>query len=103
MLSDGDLTLRPVAPEDLDALYLWDIDPQTHFIAGGPRPLIPVTAERHRERFTTKSSGPDSEDFTITVDGRQVGYCQLAMFDHLARSAMVGIVLAPDARGQHIG
>lgn len=102
MLSDGDLVLRPMVPDDLAANYAWLIDTATHLIAGS-RPLLPHTWEGYQERIAARPTDPDSEHFTITLAGRQVGYCQLVSYNHLARSAMVGITLAPDARGQHIG
>lgn len=102
MLYDGDLRLRPIISDDLAAMYEWEVNAATHLIADG-RPLRPLTWERYQERAALRPSGPDSEHFTIAIADRQVGYCQLVDFDHLARSAMVGITLAPGERGQHIG
>ncbi|MEP7054159.1 MAG: GNAT family protein [Actinomycetota bacterium] len=102
MLVDGDLTLRPVTEEDLPARYAWTVDAQTHLIADS-RPLLPITWERYLERSAGRPSSPDNELYTIEVDGRRVGHCQLTLFDHLARSAMVGITLAPGERGRHVG
>jgi RimJ/RimL family protein N-acetyltransferase len=102
VLSDGDLELRPVTQDDLQAMYAWTVDAPTHLISDS-RPLLPLTWERYRDRFTSKPAGPDNESFTITADGRQVGFCQLTMFDHLARNAMIGITLAPGERGRHFG
>jgi RimJ/RimL family protein N-acetyltransferase len=102
MFSDGDLTLRPMTLDDVRATYDWTIDAPTNLVNGGP-PLIPLTWEHYRDRWAARPSGPDRADFTIAADERQVGFCMLALFDHLARSAMLGITLAPDARGRHIG
>lgn len=102
MLREGDLELRAMTPDDLPAMYEWSIDAATNFLNGGV-PLLPVTWERFRDKWSERPSGPDAEDFTVAVDGIQVGFCQLTLFDHLARSAMIGITLAPSVRGQHVG
>ncbi|MEO6714785.1 MAG: GNAT family protein [Mycobacteriales bacterium] len=102
MFADGEIALRPLVPDDLPARYAWRIDTQTHLISDS-RPLLPITWERFVEHQSGRVKSPDHEDFTITRGGQQVGYCQLVLYDNLARSAMLGISLAPDARGQHIG
>jgi len=102
VLQDGDLTLRPITADDLPAMYEWTIDAATHLISDS-RPLLPITWERYVERRAARPATPDNELYAIDVAGRLVGACQLTLFDHLARSAMVGITLDPGERGKHFG
>jgi RimJ/RimL family protein N-acetyltransferase len=102
MLSDGQVTLRPIRPADLDAMYDWTVDAATHLISD-PRPLLPLTRAGYDARRAEQEPAPDRVEFTIELGGRCAGYCQLVFFDHLARRAMVGITIAPGERGRHVG
>jgi RimJ/RimL family protein N-acetyltransferase len=102
MLSDGQVTLRPIQPADLDAMYDWTVDAATHSISD-PRPLLPLTRASYNARRAENESAPDRAEFSIEVEGRCAGNCQMVFFDHLARRAMVGITIAPGERGRHVG
>ena len=102
MLTDGVVTLRPIEPADLPAIYAWTVDTATHLIADDA-PLLPLTWAEFRAHRERRTPGPDRTEFAIEESGRPVGFIQLALFAGLPRNAMIGIIIAPGERGRHVG
>lgn len=103
MLTGTKVTLRTRQPADADALYeiASELDTWELRNPSAPRPL---SRPEYDERFTKSISSNDgSAEFAIEADGRLIGQCGLFEFDHLARTAEVGIALHSSARGQGYG
>ncbi|MFV0554275.1 MAG: GNAT family N-acetyltransferase [Mangrovibacterium sp.] len=89
--------LRPLEPEDLDTLYLWENDPTLWHVGGTLTPfsqyiLKQYLAESHRDIFETKQLRLMIED----LNGVAVGAIDLFDFDPNHRRAGLGILIYAD-------
>jgi len=94
------VTLRAQADEDFELLYRIAADLDS-WEERGPAAPAPLTRAAYRHRLdSTESAGIR---FMICVDDRAIGRIDLFAEDPLARTAEVGMALAPDARGKGYG
>lgn len=95
-LCRDDLRRRCEFLNDPDFVVLFSDDPWT------PVPFERVEA-RFEERMET-GGDPDDAEFAIEADGKYIGHCVLFDFDHLARTAMLGIGIGdPEYQGRGYG
>lgn len=102
-LTDGSVSLRPLAREDLPQLAAWRNDPE---LRARTRELRPLTDE-DQARWFARISSPDTRDFMfglVAVDGVEdafigvVGLCHWVPRDRLAEvSFYIG---PPEMRGR---
>jgi RimJ/RimL family protein N-acetyltransferase len=102
MLQGEVVTLRPVRPEDLPALYEWRIDAETWELSEDA-PLVPLTLAVYEERYRRRAEDDVNAEFAIDADGELVGRCGMFEFDHLARHATIGITIGMPHRGRGYG
>lgn len=95
MFALHDVALRPLEPEDIDTLYLWDTNPALEMLAGwGPK----LSRSAYRARQETRLAEPrdDLVTFGVTFGKQLVGYVQLALIDLVEKRAACGIVLGDE-------
>jgi RimJ/RimL family protein N-acetyltransferase len=102
MLTGQLVTLRTITPEDFDVLYAIAADFET-WEQRNPLSPEPLNRAAWEEQETTRLRDAESVQFAIDADGELVGSCVLMHFDHLARTAEVGIALADGSRGRGYG
>jgi RimJ/RimL family protein N-acetyltransferase len=96
------VTLRPVRPDDYPKLYEWRID-MTLWMQMSSRPPYPTTYADFLAIYDRITVDQDYVEFAVDVDGGLVGRCGMFSFDHLARSAEVGLSFGPEHRGKGYG
>jgi RimJ/RimL family protein N-acetyltransferase len=94
------VTLRPQADEDFELLYRIAADLDS-WEERGPSAPAPLTRTAYRQRFD--AADPAAVSFMVCVDERAVGRINLFDEDPLARTAEVGMALAPEARSKGYG
>lgn len=101
MLTGERVVLRPLRPDDAEALWRLRLNPLT-WAQTTEKPLVPQTFEAFRERFdATPSDG--AADFAIDAEGTLIGRGGLFGIDPLARIAEVGLSLLAEQRGRGYG
>ncbi|MBE3559290.1 MAG: GNAT family N-acetyltransferase [Ktedonobacteraceae bacterium] len=103
MLSLGEVTLRPLEPDDIDQLYSWESDSELNILAGWS-PLRSRAAFRQVHEQRIMHPPDDLVTLGIQVGERLVGYVQLAQIEREERRAAVGILIGDkQAWGRGIG
>lgn len=102
LLQTDKIKLRPLEPEDLDMLYIWENDPNIWNVSSSLTPfslyvLKQYIAESHRDIF-------DSKQLRLIIEdnkGVAVGAIDLFDFDPNHRRAGIGILIyQPEHRGK---
>jgi RimJ/RimL family protein N-acetyltransferase len=95
------VTLRAQADEDFEMLYRIAADLDS-WEERGPAAPAPLTRAAYRQRL--ERTDPDAGvTFVVCVGERAVGRGNIFTEDPLARTAEVGMALAPEARGKGYG
>ena len=102
MLNGERVTLRPVRPEDYPKLYEWRIDIAL-WMDLSTNPPYPMTFADFTAIYDRLALDKEMSEFAVEVDGELVGRCGMFGYDHLARSAEVGISFGPEHRGKGYG
>ena len=107
VLRDGELVLRPFAPEDVEARRVLGVDPEVVRAFGGtPDSLAPrpMTHEEARA-WVAHENRPDGRvSWAVEVDGRFVGHARLSDVRLEQGKAMYGVgILDRDLRGHGYG
>ncbi len=97
-LAYGQVTFRPLEPEDLDLLYRWENDPSLWKVSNTTTPfsrfiLKQYIQESHRDIYETKQLRLIIQD----LNGRPVGAIDLFDFDPYHQRAGVGILIYDQA------
>ena len=94
MFTLGEVALRPLRADDIDTLYTWETDPELN-ILGGWTPSARLAPEAFRRKYERRIEEPDNDrvTFAIELEGRLVGYIELAQIDRREGRAAVGIVI----------
>lgn len=92
MFTLNDVTIRPLATTDLDALYAWDYNIELAMLAGWT-PLLARTA--YKQKFEQRINEPksDMKCFAIDHDGQFIGTLQLFRIDHYEKRAVISIFI----------
>ncbi len=97
-LNYGKVSLRPLEPEDLNHLYLWENDPEIWQVSNTQVPfsryiLKQYIAESHRDIYESKQLRLIIEN----EEGKVVGAIDLFDFDPYHQRAGIGILIYADA------
>jgi aminoglycoside 6'-N-acetyltransferase len=103
----GEVTIRPVGAEDLERLDSWRNDPEHE---GGFNSFLRLHNRRPVHREGWEKDGWLSEDegrLIVELDGEPVGavqyFPQLYGPNRGSQALVLGIAIAPEARGQGVG
>ena len=98
MLKGKKVLLRAMSREDLERLVHFNNDVAVE-VAGGGDPPLPQALARLQAEFDENSGkgGRDGTGFAVEADGLFIGQCALFHFDHIARTAELGITIGDRA------
>lgn len=98
MLEGSKLRLRAMTRDDLPLLCQFNNDVEVE-LAGGGDPPLPQSLARLEAEFDSQvgSGGRDGTGFAIEADGKLIGQCALFNFNHVARTAELGITIGDKA------
>ena len=98
MLQGTKLCLRAMTRDDLPRLCAFNNDVAVE-LAGGGDPPLPQSLARLKAEFDAQvsSGGRDGSAFAIEADGMLIGQCALFNFNHVARTAELGITIGDKA------
>lgn len=98
-MSEQQVTLRPFEKEDIKELHRWTNDPVSIAMAG----RIPKTLEQVEQEVEKKRR---KGDFLMAIENKEnrlIGWVFLRDIEPEHGRACIGILLAPEARGQGYG
>lgn len=99
LLQDGVTRLRTLEPSDIDAVMSWENDPGHWMVTGTVAPFSRAAMEAHcmghQDIYTSGQLR-----WVIEENGRAVGAVDLYSFSAKDQRAGIGILVAPDSRGQ---
>jgi RimJ/RimL family protein N-acetyltransferase len=103
MFTRDNVTLRPLEPEDIDTLHVWETDHTLSYFAGWTSEFSRCHFKQSWENRLTNP--PDTlVVLGIAFEGRLVGYIQLGRIDPVERHAAIGIVIGEaNLQGKGIG
>jgi len=101
LLRDRTTQLRPLEPADIDAVMSWENDPEHWMVTGTTTPFSRAALEAHCMGHQDIYSAGQLR-WVIDEAGQTAGAVDLYNFSARDRRAGIGILVAPDHRGQGI-
>lgn len=92
MFSSNDVTLRPLALDDIELMYQWEANIELDILSGWS-PKRSLAAFRHKYEHRITEPDDDRYTFGIQFEDRLVGYVELVMIDHFERRAFISILI----------
>jgi RimJ/RimL family protein N-acetyltransferase len=98
-MSDKQVTLRSFETEDIKELHRWSNDPVSMLMVG----RAPLTYEQVAKQVEKKRQNGDLLLAVENEESKLIGWVFLQNIEHEHGRASIGILLAPEARGQGYG